>query len=311
MQRQHSSGALLLLLLVLSGCRGAGPFEPAPPDDPFDSWPDLPEPEPGSSWIYVANADGSNLRPLVEGTRPAWSPDGRSIAFERGDSVYLIGSDRTERLVVVGRQPAWSPDARRIAFVNAEGIAVINADGSNPVLLLRHDFRTDTYAEWDLGVAHPAWSPDGSLIAFEHQGDGDTVPAQLFLMSADGAAVRRVTPVTGIQYAESDPAWSPDGQQLVFWSYGYGLAVAPRAGGVPRTIYQNFPAVSYGASPAWSPDGTVILVSANRFAPTGPAIWGLPSRGGVAQVLIELGAEPSWAPSGARIAFDRIVAGGD
>jgi PKD repeat protein len=61
-------------------------------------------------------------------------------------------------------QPAWSPDGRRIAFVkcywayfycSASAISVINADGSGVVSLVAAG-----------GFAHPAWSPDGQVIAF-------------------------------------------------------------------------------------------------------------------------------------------------
>ena len=65
-------------------------------------------------------------------------------------------------------QPAWSPDGRRIAFSSnrANGnidVWVMNADGGRPHRL--------THAEGtDLG---PAWSPDGSRIAFTTDRDGD------------------------------------------------------------------------------------------------------------------------------------------
>ena len=124
-----------------------------------------------------------------------------------------------------------------------------------PELLLRHYFRDDTYPPWDMGPAKPVWSPDGKRIAFEHLGDGDMQPAQVFVMNVDGSKVQRMS-VGPMSYAESDPAWSPDGSKLAYWSYGFGLAISDVGGGPPRTVFSAFPNVSYGAKPAWSRDGT-------------------------------------------------------
>jgi TolB protein len=116
------------------------------------------------------------------GTRsvaPAWSPDGRRIAFERrlgrerhgrcdgcggavSFHVYVMNADGSEerRLAQDGAQPVWSPDGKMIAFgwhPTARGIAlrrqfdiyVVNADGSGQ----RNLTRTRRRESW------PVWSP--------------------------------------------------------------------------------------------------------------------------------------------------------
>jgi Tol biopolymer transport system component len=97
----------------------------------------------GNKEIYGMNADGSNPRRLTNDggavanidadavdQDPAWSPDGRRIAFEsnrdRNYEIYVVNADGSglERLTNHPAQdalPAWSPDGTRIAFRSDRG----------------------------------------------------------------------------------------------------------------------------------------------------------------------------------------------
>ena len=79
--------------------------------------------------IYVMNADGSERRRLTQdGESPAWSPDGKMIAFDRhlatGEELYVMTADgrgerrlmRSDRWVGFGNPDpwwAWSPTPKR------------------------------------------------------------------------------------------------------------------------------------------------------------------------------------------------------
>ena len=183
----------------------------------------------------------------------------------------------------------------------------MNADGSGAKKLRPHLFRRDTYEPWDMGVSKPSWSPDGKQIAFEHLGDGDMQPAQIFIMNADGSNPTRLSRSTTYRYAESDPSWSPDGERVAFWSWGSGITWSTVKDGTQLTLYANFPFVAYGAKPVWSPDGQRIAFNSFRYSNAGPSIYVVAANGGIARLLFENAHSAAWSPDGSKIAFVRTT----
>lgn len=141
--------------------------------------------------VYVMNADGSRPEKLAQGYDPAWSPDGREIAFtedaDAGESgIYIIDAGgrgtpvRLTKNADRAAEPSWSPDGRKIAFTKwssewVPDVYVMNHDGSGQVRLA-HGYS-------------PSWSPNGKTIAFV----GMTFPRAIFLVPGDGGRPRQVT----------------------------------------------------------------------------------------------------------------------
>jgi Tol biopolymer transport system component len=153
--------------------------------------------------IYVMNADGSKQQLLARGSAPAWSPDGRRIAFRsardgNGDvfgigDVYAVNADgsglrRLTRNPVAFGSPVWSRNGRRIFFEGGGDIYVTNADGSGQRNMTRHITPARDTAD------SPHVSPDGRRIVFVIQRADSS---QIYVMNADGSGLKKLTHTDG------------------------------------------------------------------------------------------------------------------
>ena len=199
--------------------------------------------------VFTANPDGSGLRQLtpgVSGSSPAWSPNGRSIAFAIGTplgkhdiAVMSAYGKRIRRIAHNGSYPSWSPDGKRIAFWSLDRLSskiyVVNADGSGRRLLVASG-------------ANPAWSPDGTKILYGR--GGNTGHPGLYLMNTDGTG-KHLFRKGSFSFA----VWSPDGSQIAaFHNSHIWVMNADGIGGRP-VAHSFIPSKDADCSFAWSPDG--------------------------------------------------------
>ncbi|MBP5350335.1 MAG: PD40 domain-containing protein [Fibrobacterales bacterium] len=166
------------------------------------------------------------LTRLADAVHPAFSRDGRSLAYARRDPNS-------------GTFSLW------IARLDEKG----GLDGE-PKLLVEapRDERTGNPAVWNFGVLNPKWSPDGSRVAFGLF-DGERRRVAV----ADTSGAMRVLPGAG-GADERDPDWLDNSTLVVASDRGgvFNLWRVPVEGGIPRQITR----MRGGAfSPAVSPDG--------------------------------------------------------
>jgi Tol biopolymer transport system component len=206
--------------------------------------------------LTSAKGDASSPEALFFQIDPAWSPNGRLLAFASKRTgtfdIYVMNSDGSGSRQLTSTSaddanPTWSPDGRSIAFDRgASGrLYVMKADGTG-VRRITHDMADET---------DPAWSPRGDWIAYVRKTPG-TDAREIWLVRPDGSGRRRLT---SLGATSESPAWSPDGRRVAFSSTGGGLKYQIYSVDIDGKGIRKLTRSSADAfEPAWSPDGKTI-----------------------------------------------------
>jgi serine/threonine-protein kinase len=181
---------------------------------------------------------------------PRLSPDGRLIAVQEANEIWVYDSERGTRNRLTstgGTDPLWTPDARRVVFATGGGgLYWMPADGSGePEVLLQSEHTLSPHS----------WSPDGSVLAFYQITSVSARDIWMLRRTRTGFEAQSFL-ATGAN--ERSPTFSPDGRWIAYTSDESGrdeIYVRPYPGPGGKWPISR----SGGREPVWSANGTELF----------------------------------------------------
>jgi len=282
--------------------------------------------------LWLSTVDGKSIRQLTTHSaadrNPAWSPDGKWIAFESTRSgenqIWLIspggGEPRQFTTLSTGASRAvWSPDGKQLAFVSevfpefsARSFAESDASNAKRLKELSDGKRK---AEAFTRLLYRHW---------DHYVQGKR--QHIFVQSVGGGEPRNLTPgdrdavpTSSTFSGGTDYAFSPDGTEIAYsatpvpiheeaWSTNHDIYTVPVAGGTPKQVTTN-PAAD--VTPRYSPDGKWIAYRAQLRPGYEADRWQLMvfnrSTGATRSLTASFDASagsPVWSPDGRYLYFE-------
>lgn len=248
--------------------------------------------------LLVADADGENHRSILNSPHPllspAWSPDGKKIAYvsfeDRTQSaIYIQNIEEGSRTKVISRQgingaPSWSPDGTRLAVT-------LSHEGNADIYIMQLESSSlQRITDSDAIDTEAVWLDDNTLV-FTSDRSGSP---QLYRVSSRGGRAERIT-FEG-KYNASASA-SVDGRTIAFvhgTDSGFQIGIID----LPSDLFMTLTQGALDDSPSFSPNGQMIIYATEQ---NGRGTLGAVSLDGSVSQRLTLDdggsvREPVWSP---------------
>ena len=260
-------------------------------------------PTDGSRFDVVAE-----FAPATYYLYPRWSPDGRWIAFQRGDSIRFdifvvpAAGGESHQLTHDNNMMsgfAWLPDSTGIVYSSSRGgtMPYLPTLGLWQVTLRDGSVRRVTSGE--MSYVSPDISKSGAILVSRMK-----LQTDIWRFPVDGLPtenVRRGVRVTRQTGQVLTPTASPDDKDVAFLSDSGGHAnlwVVNTSGGLRQITHERDPNVAVGV-PLWSPDGhTIAFVSSRGNQGLTFGVWLVDSDGSNLRNVANPGLGPAWSADG-------------
>jgi len=265
--------------------------------------------------LVTTSEDGSRFDLVAQFTPttyylyPRWSPDGKWIAFQRGDTIrfdiFAVPANRGEPRQLTHDNTmmsgfAWLPDSTGIIYSSSRG-------GTMPYLptlglweVRLSDGRVRQVISGETSYMNPDISKSGAILASRMK-----LQTDIWKFPVEGPPtenVRRAVRVTRQTGQVLTPTASPDGKEVAFLSDSGGHAnlwvVNTENGGLRQITQERDPSVALGV-PQWSPDGrTIVFVSSRGNPGLKFGLWLVDSDGSNLRSVANPGLGPAWSQDG-------------
>jgi Tol biopolymer transport system component len=240
----------------------------------------------GAGGVYIEFRDGTGTKEIVndpDAGTPAWSPNGKQIAYASGSSIRLVNADGSFVRTVTpqGYQPTWSRDGKTIAFTIAHSIYKVAVTGGAVTRV--------TTSPKGCNDTAPRWSPTAASIVFLRGCSTSTgFKNVIYTVNVNTKALHVVTQDGAIDPRDlvGTADFLPSGKRVAFtaqcWAKGKCIAgnnriVTTDLNGGQRVSVTNDPTCDVNSedcypadSVAASPDGKDFLYG---FGTNGPSCW--------------------------------------